>query len=131
MIAGEYLHILAHFELKCIAIFVMLLLQDKQRRVPLAGTPLADITPRHRQLTPVAPDSLTNQLSMRAGAGAAPSAFVTPAVAAKENVEEQCLSAGRWLRGLADECLENVYTPARLQPDDTADDTQVGHSAIL
>ena len=100
------------------------MLQDKQRgSVSLAGTPLADITPSHQQPTPVALPPFTKPLSSRAEA--APGALIIPDVAAQESVEEQCLSAGRWLRGLADECLENVYTPARLQHDDIADDTQV------
>ena len=99
-------------------------LQDKQRgSVSLAASPLADITPRHQQPAPVALTPSTKLLSSRAGA--APSALITTAVAAQESVEEQCLSAGRWLRGLADECLETVYTPARLHYDDIADDIQV------
>ncbi|KAL8676309.1 MAG: hypothetical protein Q9186_007166, partial [Xanthomendoza sp. 1 TL-2023] len=97
--------------------------ENKQRGgVSLAGTPLADITPRHQQPTPVALAPFIKPLSSRADA--APSALITPAVAAQGSVEEQCLSAGRWLRGLADECLEAVYIPARLQHDDVADDTQ-------
>ena len=99
-------------------------MQDKQRVSPsLAGTPLADITSRQQQASPVAVPSLT-KLAM-SGPETASRGLVTPAVTGQESVEEQCLSAGRWLRGLADECLENVYTPARLQPIDTADDSQV------
>lgn len=110
---------------------LLLLLQDKQRgSALLAGNPLADITPRQQQLTPaIAPlPSLTKQHSSGACAGA--SALTTSAVAGQENVEEQCLSAGRWLRGLAEECLESVYTPARLQSADAADPSQVRCSAM-
>ena len=94
----------------------------------LSGTPLADITPRHQQPTPVALAPFTKLLSSRAGPAA--SALVTPAVATQESVEEQCLSAGRWLKGLADDCLENVYTPVRLQHDDITDDTQVSPGTL-
>ena len=120
------------YPIKGRALLLLLLLQDKQNgSASLAGTPLADITPRHQQLTPVALASLTKQPSSKAaaGAGAGASVLTTPAVVDQENVEEQCLSAGRWLRGLAEECLENVYTPARLQPVDAIDDTQVGCGA--
>ena len=100
-------------------------MQDKQKRSALlASTPLADITSRHQQLTPTALPSPAKQLSSRAGP--TPSAPVAPAVTAQEDVEEQCLSAGRWLRGLAEECCENVFSPARLQPDDIGDASQVG-----
>lgn len=109
---------------------LLLSLQDKQKgSASLAGTPLADMTPRQQQLTPLGPHSLPKQPSSRAAAGA--SALGSPAVTGQENVEEQCLSAGRWLRGLAEECLENVYTPARLQSADAADDIQVGYSGII
>ena len=115
--------------LLCLSLLTCFLLQDKQRgSVSLAGTPLADITSRHQQSTPVALHPFTKPLSTRAGA--APSALITPVMAAQESVEEQCLSAGRWLRGLADECLEAVYTPARLQHDDAAGYTQVCHETV-
>lgn len=99
-------------------------MQDKQRgSQSLSGTPLADITSRQQQASPVALPSLT-KLAL-SGPRTEQSGLVTPPVTGQESVEEQCLSAGRWLRGLADECLENVYTPARLQPTDIAEDFQV------
>lgn len=104
--------------------------EDKQKRSALlGGTPLADITSRHQQLTPTALPSSARQHSSRAGP--TPSALVTPAVAAQADVEEQCLSAGRWLRGLAEECCENVFTPARLQPDDIDDASQAAEDQAV
>lgn len=92
----------------------------------LSRTPLADVTPKNSQVTPTGLASLSQQFS-RAGSATAlttpacaltapGSALVTPAVVARENVEEQCLSADRWLRGLAEECVDNMYTPAKPQP---------------
>ncbi len=61
------------------------------------------------------------------------SVLLTPAaLAGQENVEEQCLSANRWLRGLAEECVDNMYTPAKPQAvDDVEDEPQVLHSQCL
>ena len=48
-------------------------------------------------------------------------ALHTPACVSQDSVEEQCLSAGRWLRGLAEECVDNMYTPAKPQYAEEAD----------
>lgn len=85
-------------------------LQEKQKR----RAPLSDVMPRHSQVTPLALPSLSTPFtSSRAGPA---STLVTPAAVAVDNVEEQCLSAGRWLRGLAEECVDNMYTPIKPQP---------------
>ncbi len=101
--------------------------QEKQKSgAPVfSSTPLADVTPRHSQTaTPLA-------LSKQYDRATSASVLLTPAaLAGQENVEEQCLSANRWLRGLAEECVDNLYTPAKPQAtDDVQDEAQVLHSA--
>ena len=95
----------------------------------MSGTPWAYITPRNQQLTPIALPSLITERSSRAGPtpSALPvvSSLVTPAVAAQADMEEQCLSAGRWLRGLAEECLDKACTPVKPQSDNTSEELQV------
>ncbi len=103
--------------------------QEKQKRsAPVfSSTPLADVTPRHSQTaTPLA-------LSKQYDRAMSASVLLTPAaLAGQENVEEQCLSANRWLRGLAEECVDNMYTPAKPQAvDDVEDEPQVLHSQCL
>ncbi len=102
-------------------------LQEKQKRSAPAfsSTPLADVTPRHNQTaTPLA-------LSKQYDRAISASVLLTPAALdGQENVEEQCLSANRWLRGLAEECVDNLYTPAKPQAtDDVEDEPQVLQSA--
>ena len=99
--------------------------QEKQKSgAPVfSSTPLADVTPRHSQTA--TPFAKQYDRAMSA------SVLLTPAaLAGQENVEEQCLSANRWLRGLAEECVDNMYTPAKPQAtDDVQDEAQVLHSA--
>ena len=102
-------------------------LQEKQKRsaAVFSSTPLADVTPRHSQTaTPL-------ELSKQYDRAMSASVLLTPAaLAGQENVEEQCLSANRWLRGLAEVCVDNMYTPAKPQAtNDVEDEPQVLHSA--
>ncbi|DBA67536.1 TPA: hypothetical protein ACH3X2_001814 [Trebouxia sp. C0005] len=86
--------------------------EEKQKRSAPAfsSTPLADVTPRHSQsATPLA---LSQQYDR---AMSASPLLIPAALAGQENVEEHCLSANRWLRGLAEECVDNMYTPAKPQ----------------
>ncbi|DBB04169.1 hypothetical protein WJX77_012163 [Trebouxia sp. C0004] len=98
--------------------------EKKQKRsaTVFSSTPLADVTPRHSQTaTPLA-------LSKQYDRAISASVLLTPAaLAGQENVEERCLSANRWLRGLAEECVDNMYTPAKPQAsDDIEDEPQSG-----
>ncbi|KAL0055744.1 hypothetical protein WJX82_003991 [Trebouxia sp. C0006] len=94
--------------------------EEKQKRsAPVfSSTPLADVTPRHSQTA--TPFAKQYDRAMSA------SVLLTPAaLAGQENVEEQCLSANCWLRGLAEECVDNMYTPAKPQAvDDVEDEPQ-------
>jgi len=99
--------------------------QQKRSAPVFSSTPLADVTPRHSQTA--TPFAKQYDRAMSA------SVLLTPAaLAGQENVEEQCLSANRWLRGLAEECVDNMYTPAKPQAvDDVEDEPQVLHSQCL
>ena len=100
--------------------------QEKQGRSAsqLSRPPLADVTPRQFRITPVALSSSSNPLMRSSNSDVASAlAFATPpAGGGHDNVEESesaCLSAGRWLRGLAEECVDNVLTPIKPQSTDT------------
>ena len=95
-------------------------LQEKHKRsAPVcSSTPAAGTTPRHSQVTPLALSHQYTNSGSKPGSDPAGPQVTPTALIGQENVQEQCLSANRWLRGLAEECIDAVYTPTKLQPND-------------
>lgn len=85
-----------------------------QAASPAQSSALLDITARHQQQSsPAAVSTVGSKPSPSKGTAASTAGLVTPADQgiAKADVQEQCMSARTWLRGLAEDCAANVHTP--------------------
>ena len=82
-----------------------------QAASPPQSSALLDITARHQQQSSPA---TTSTVGIKPSPSEGTAGLVTPAdqSIAKADVQEQCMSARTWLRGLAEDCAANVHTPA-------------------
>ena len=96
-------------------------LQSLRKALSSRASPASALSPRAASATALSPraapaSALSSGTVPASGPGTGQdSAVTTPASIGQDSVEEQCLSAGRWLRGLAQECVDNMYTPAKPQ----------------
>ena len=83
-----------------------------QAASPAQSSALLDITARHQQQSSPAAAPIVGSKPSPSKGRALPG-LVTPADQgiAKADVQEQCMSARTWLRGLAEDCAANVHTP--------------------
>lgn len=110
---------------------VLLCLQAQAATPGAATSTLSDVTARHQQQPlPAVPPHTGNQPSSQSDA-TGPQADAAQQSDIKEHVQEQCMSAKGWLRGLVEDRHMTSQTPAKHSPMPTSLPAVQVHASIV